>query len=322
MGKKETTFARLTAVGIIAGGIAVGTMVSGTALPAAKLPDTITMKTAGFVPEGVEYDTKNKRFLVGSLAEGTVFVVASDGTLTPFIKDPDLKSSVGLEVDEARNRLLVANSDSGVFSGKSAGQAKLGIYDLGSGKRVAMVDLAAAGPAEAKSHFANDLTVGPDGSVYVTDTMARVVYKVDPKNAVSVFVPNSFGDVKAISLNGIVAHPAGYLLVADSVAGDVYKVPLDKPETLSKVKLPEPVSGADGLLWHPDNSLIVVRNDKSQLVVSLKSSDDWATARLESKGASSTQQTTGALTENGVYVVHPFFADAKAMPVIERVTLK
>ena len=34
------------------------------------LPATILAKRGGFIPEGVEYDTKNKRLLTGSLAEG------------------------------------------------------------------------------------------------------------------------------------------------------------------------------------------------------------------------------------------------------------
>src|SRR5262245_42669992 len=169
---------------------------------------TIKINDAGFIPEGVEYDTKNKRFLVGSLAQGTVFAVASDGTLTPFVQDPDLKSSVGIEVDEERNRLLVPNSDASVFGGQGNGQAKLGIYDLTSGKRIAMVDLAAAGPKDAK-HFANDVTVGSDGSAYVTDTMARVIYKVDPKNTASVLLPNTFASIPQFQFNGIVFHPSG-----------------------------------------------------------------------------------------------------------------
>jgi sugar lactone lactonase YvrE len=284
-------------------------------------PATITLKAPGSLPEGIEYDTKNKRFLVGSLSEGTVYSVASDGTRKPFIQDPDLKSSVGIEVDEERNRLLVANSDRAVFGGQGAGQAKLGIYDLTSGKRIAMIDLAAAGPAEAKSHFANDLTVGKDGSVYVTNTMARVVYKVDPKHSVSVIVPNSFG-AGQVMLNGIVYHPSGYLLVAESTAGDIYKVSLSNPASLTKVKLPEQVNGADGIVWHPDGCLVVVRNDATKSVIALKSSDDWATARVDARGQFGAQGTTAAVKDGGVYVVQPFFADAKANPVIEHVTLK
>jgi sugar lactone lactonase YvrE len=304
---------------------ALGVMGCGSALAAEKMAEKITMNTPGVIPEGVEYDTKNKRFLAGSLAQGTVFVVGSDGVLTPFIKDPDLKSSVGIEVDEARNRLLVSNSDSSVFQGKSAGHAKLGVYDLTTGKRLAMVDLAAVGPAEAKAHFANDVSVGPDGSAYVTNTMAKVIYKVTPTYTASVFVPTaSFGAAaEKLGLNGIATHPDGYLLVADMNAGDIYKVPLDKPAALSKVKLSEQVQGADGLLWSSkDDSLIAIRNDKSQLVVALKSKDNWASAAAASKGMSSMQQTTAALTDEGVYVVHPFFTDAKAMPILERVVLK
>lgn len=284
-------------------------------------PTLITLKAPGSLPEGVEYDTKNKRFLVGSLSEGTVFTVANDGTRKPFIQDPDLKSSVGIEVDEERNRLLVANSDSAVFRGQSAGQAKLGIYDLTSGKRLAMVDLTSAGPADAKSHFANDVTVGKDGSIYVTNSMARVVYKVDPKNSVSVILPNTFG-AGQVMLNGIVFHPSGYLLAAESTAGDIYKVPLSNPGSFTKVKLPEPVTGADGIVWHPDGRLIVVRNDASRSVVALKSTDEWATAKVDARGQFGTQGTTAAVNDDGVYVVQPFFADAKANPVIEHVHLK
>lgn len=285
-------------------------------------PAVITFTTAGTIPEGVAYDSSNDRFLVGSLSKGTVFVVGNDGTLTPFVQDAELKSSVGIEVDEERNRLLVANSDSAVFQGKSAGQAKLGIYDLGSGERIAMIDLAAAGPKEAKAHFANDLAVGDDGSVYVTDSFARVIYKVDPSNAVSVFLPNSFGSAKDHMLNGIVFHPAGFLLVAETVTGDLYKVPVADPKSFTKVKVQDSVAGADGLVWHPNGSVIVVRNDNSLSAVALSSTDDWATASPAGKGTFSLQATTAAVAGDDVYVVHPHFGDANAMPSIERVSLQ
>lgn len=302
--------------------LALGALVGASVAAGAegKLPASIQMKTAGFLPEGVEYDTRNKRFLVGSLAQGTVFVVGNDGTLTPFIQDPDLTSSVGIEVDEERNRLLVANSDRAVFGGQAVGQAKLGIYALDTGKRLAMVDLAAVGPSGARSHFANDVAVGPDGSAYVTNSMARVVYKVNPQYKASVF--HTFAGEGRLMLNGIVAHPDGYLLVAESATGDLYKVPLDNPANTSKVKLDEPITGGDGMVWHPDGYLIVVRNDKSQSVVALRSQDNWASAAVGSRAPTSAQATTAALTDEGVYAVQPFFNDPKALPVLERVHLK
>ena len=80
----------------------------------------------------------------GSLAEGTIFTIGRDGSVVPFIRDADLVSSVGIEADEPRDRLLVTNSDRAVFGDQTAaGHAKLGIYNLTTGERLAMVDLGA-----------------------------------------------------------------------------------------------------------------------------------------------------------------------------------
>src|SRR5690606_40418533 len=71
---------------------------------AGELPDMIVIERGGFIPEGIEYDQTNERILVGSLAEGTVFEIAPDGTMTPVIEDGDLVSSVGIE-DRKSTRL-------------------------------------------------------------------------------------------------------------------------------------------------------------------------------------------------------------------------
>jgi sugar lactone lactonase YvrE len=293
-----------------------------TAAAAVDLPASITINTPGLSPEGIEYDTKNNRFLVGSITQGTVFVVANDGTLTPFIQDPDLKSSVGIEVDEERNRLLVANSDAAAFGGQVPGQAKLGVYDLDSGMRIAMVDLGALGPEGAKAHFANDMTVGKDGSVYVTDSLARVVFKVDPTYTPSVFLPNGFANKKEHVLNGIVYHPSGYLLVGESVEGKLFAVSETDANDISEVTLAEPVKGVDGLVWGTNGDLLVVRNDDSTRVVALRTEDDWKSAGVAGTGVFTGQATTGAVAGDAVFVVHPMMGDATVAPSIERVEIK
>ena len=145
------------------------------------LPGMIVAERGGFIPEGVEYDTANRRLLTGSLSEGSIFQIHGDGQLTTVVTDAELVSSVGIEADEPRGRLLVANADASVFQGDGTGQAKLGVYDLATGERIAMVDLAAAvtdAPADAV-YFANDVAVGADGTAYVTDTRMSVIYQVD-----------------------------------------------------------------------------------------------------------------------------------------------
>ena len=135
-------------------------------------PDVIVAERNQFLPEGIEYDPVNSRFLVGSLREGTVFEMGRDGRLTPAVEDPELVSSVGIEVDAVRGRLLVVNSDSSVFSSERTGQAKLGVFDLSSGERLAMIDLATTieDRTEKTVFFANDVTVDDEGAIYVTDT--------------------------------------------------------------------------------------------------------------------------------------------------------
>ena len=48
----------------------------------------------------------------------------------------------------------------------------MGVYNLTTGERIAMVDLAAAvdDPPDDARFFANDVAVADDGAAYVTDT--------------------------------------------------------------------------------------------------------------------------------------------------------
>ena len=282
------------------------------------LPASIVAERGGFVPEGIEYDALNGRILTGSLTEGSILQIHADGRVTTVVSDPDLVSSIGIEADEPGNRLLVANSDASVFEGAGRGQAKLGVYDLTTGDRITMVDLAATieDPPAELAHFANDVAVGDDGTAYVTDTRANVIYSVDPAYRASVFY--EFGAIEGLGLNGIVVHPDGYLLVAGGTT--LWKVPLTDPSDASPVALPEAVPGQDGVVWTADGRLAIVSNSDNR-VVALTSQDDWATAELAGVAPYETQATTVAVVGDDLYVIHPHFADADP-PSVERVMLR
>ncbi len=233
--------------------------------------------------------------------------------MTAFVTDPDLVSSVGIEVDEARDRLIAANSDSAVFQGGGRGQAKVGVYSLTTGERLAMADLGALLDAgEDASFFANDVTVGDDGTIYVTDTMQNVLYSVDTDYEASVFY--RFEPMEGLSLNGIEFHPDGYLIVVGGA--NLYKVPLDNPGETSRVSLPEPMRGADGIVFDSMGRLAVVSNSASR-VVALASDDDWQSATIDAVATFQGQATTGAAVGDDIYVVQPHFTDQDP-PVILR----
>ena len=281
-------------------------------------PATIVAERNQFLPEGVEYDQTNARFLVGSLREGSVFQLERDGRLTPVVEDPELVSSVGIEVDEERGRLLVVNSDSSIFASGGTGQAKLGVFDLSSGQRIAMVDLAATIEDRTKEtvFFANDVTVDDEGTIYISDTRTGAIYRVDEAYEASLL--HRFAPSEAFSPNGLVYHPSGYLLVAGGES--LYKVPLDDPASASQVNLPEPVPGADGVVWTTDGRLAIVANSANR-VVALTSSDEWNSAELVGAAPYDVMASTVAVVGDDLYVVHPHFRD-DGVPSVERVAFE
>jgi sugar lactone lactonase YvrE len=277
---------------------------------------TIVAKRGGFIPEGIEYDQIDHRYLTGSLVEGTIFEIHADGAVVPFVTDSTLVSSVGIEVDEPRDRLLVANSDRAVFQPGATGQAKLNVYSLTTGERLALVDLAAAigTPSDPPAYFANDLTVDLDGNVYVTDSRQNVIYKVTPDYQASVLYRFAGPLPGGAALNGIVYHSDGYLL---AVANEhIYKVPVANPAAMTEVMVDQPVPGQDGAVWSPDGPLAVVSNSAdAPMVVKLQSTDGWATAKRVAVAKVVGQATTAAAVGGDIYVIHPHFNDADA-PVI------
>lgn len=285
-----------------------------------EIPARIVIERGGFIPEGVEYDQANGRFLTGSLAEGSIFEIGLDGGMTAIITDPELVSSVGIEVDEPRDRLLVANSDSSVFGGGGRGQAKLGVFSLTTGERIAMVDLGTmlGDVPEDAAFFANDVTVSDDGIIFVTDTQMNVLYTVDNDYRASVL--HRFEPEEGLALNGLVHHSGGYLIVASLGNGNLYKVPVADPSQTSQVALPEPMAGADGVVWAANGDLVVVSNSSGK-VTALTSSDDWASAEISAVASYEGQATTGAAVGADIYVVHPHFADQDP-PMIERVSFE
>jgi sugar lactone lactonase YvrE len=262
----------------------------------------VAVERENLFPEGIEYNSSTGQFLLSSLAEGTVFAVQDDGSYRPFVKDAELIASIGLEVDAARNRLLVASGESRAGDDPAIKpQAALGIYDLTNGERLQFVDLIAIAP-EGK-HVANDVAVDAAGNAYITDSAAPMLYKVDPEGNASVFATGDLFKGSRGNLNGIVYHPDGYLLIAKPRDGVLLKMPVDKPEAVTQVKLDQPIPGADGLVWHPNGNLIVV-SGRLSLVLSLKSDDSWSSAKIERAVNTGQPATTATIRDGEVFVIY------------------
>ncbi|HZC26467.1 MAG TPA: hypothetical protein VE287_05550 [Actinopolymorphaceae bacterium] len=281
----------------------------------AHLPPVVAASAPAQHPEGVAWDPTRHAFLVSSLRHGTVSVVRADGSVRTLISDPRMISTLGIQVDARRNRVLVAFSDMGVGERTSPDTqmkvAGLGIFDLRTGTARHFVDLASV--AGEGLHVANDIAVAPDGTAYVADSLSESLVQVDVWGHASVLVrdarfhavssPTGFG------LNGIVWHPGGYLLAVKSWGGELFRITTGHKPTVTVVQTDKPIHNGDGLLLRRDGSLLAVTNplgpDGISAVRLLRTRDDWTSATTaELLPWPDAASTTAAATPDGDYVLY------------------
>lgn len=266
-------------------------------------PDVIKGSAPTLHPEGVAYDPTRGRFLVGSVKHGTVSVVQPDGSVRTLVDDPALITTMGLAVDVPRGRLLVANGDIGI-SNRSKPEtlrkiAGLGIYNLWTGRKIAYHDLGALDPT--RLHFGNDIAVAPDGTVFVTDSYNGAIYRVSRGKAeILIRDDRLMPVVRGNGSNGIVRTPRGDLLIAHSSGRALYKL---SGTELTQVTVDQPIGALDGLLLQK-GALIGIDNTAANRILTLRSTDNWTTAKVEASVPwPDRAPTTMAQSRCGVYVL-------------------
>lgn len=258
------------------------------------LPDRVVVSSEGLFPEGVEYDTLNQRFLVSSTADGMVRTVADDGTLEVLVADDRLPPSIGIEADEASNRLLVAATDMKM-------KGFLGIYDLTTGENIHLVDFRPLTPTDPE-HFINDVAVDSQGNAYVTDSYAGVIFRVDPQGNASIFLEDESFSTQ-FTLNGIVYHEVGNFLIAVQMPY-LIKIPLENPAAFTRINVAQLFPGADGLVLLNESTLVVVTNNPAK-VFRLETEDAFASAVVTGIfETGNVNPTTAAVRDGEAYVLY------------------
>lgn len=263
-------------------------------------PDLIVFSKLNLQPEGIEYDARRGRFVVGSLTEGTIYTVDDFGNIAVLVASPGLASTVGIQIDG--DRLLAA----GAFASGAIG---LGIYDLGTGAVLHVVDLGAV--AGGGSHLANDVAVDHNGNAYVTDTSAAVVYRVTPAGVASRFAE----DARLRLINGIDFHPDGYLIAATLTGPRLLRIPVDTPDQVAEVETSVRVGG-DGIVFRPDGALAVVGSafaadgsSRGAGVTLFTSDDGWHSAAVAGSWVAGALPTTAAKRGDDVHVIFAHLFD-------------
>jgi hypothetical protein len=207
------------------------------------------LKDPKLIPEGIAFDAAGKRFFIGSIAEHKIIVTDSKGEARDFSSPSDkLDAVLGLAVDPVRGHLYAVSTNGFEESAKKERRNAVVRYDLKEGR---YTDRFAA----LEAMELNDLTVAPDGTLYVTDSQTGSLFRKKPEEKML----TRFGETGALrGANGIALGGDGTLYVTLSTG--IARV---DPNTGEPARLPQPdtvVTGAcDGLYWH-EGDLLGIQN--------------------------------------------------------------
>ncbi|XP_031260101.1 uncharacterized protein LOC116118270 [Pistacia vera] len=268
--------------------------------------------SSGYMRECAKWDQSNRRFLVSFMGGGIGQVSVPEDYLPDtvldeltVVKEADLSgnASLGIAVDQPRNRLLVVVAD--LLRNKYNG---LAAYDLSTWKRLFLTQL--TGPSDEKS-FADDVAVDIEGNAYVTDAKASKIWKVGVEGELLSIIRSPLFTAKEwyknlVGLNGIVYHPDGFLIVIHTFTGNLFKIEIAKGEEIKLIKVDGgPLSFGDGLELLSPTKLVVAGNPSARLV---ESSDGWETASVVAKfsGPAHRLATAATVKDGRVYLNHMF----------------
>jgi sugar lactone lactonase YvrE len=231
--------------------------------------------------EGIAWRGKTKEFFFGDVHTRAVWARAPDGTVRRFSEATDILFGVfGLAVDEDRGALWAATSMVPGVSGYTTAQdgtAGLAEFDLDSGSLRRVVRL----PVDGLTRVLGDLTVAPDGSIYLPDSVGGTLWRLAPKGKeLERFMESD----EFVSLQGVVVAPDGKGLFLTDHANGVLRVDLAR-HTVRRLDAPPNTTliGLDGLALAPNGDLLAVQNGLHPLRVLRLSVDEAGTSVIDVK---------------------------------------
>ncbi|HVR41408.1 MAG TPA: hypothetical protein VMU84_20095 [Thermoanaerobaculia bacterium] len=201
------------------------------------------------ITESIVYDAKTRSFFISAVHKRKILRRDARGKLHDFITD-GIWGANGLGIDDKR-RILYASSSAydsvEGFVATQGNQAALFAFNADTGALLAKYDA-------PKGTFCDDLTVAPDGTVYVSDSTGSVLRLQPDAKELDTFVAK--GAMRSPQGS---AFGNGALYVAD-YGGAIWSV---DPKTATVTRVQEPTDlamiGIDGLEYH-DGTLIGIQN--------------------------------------------------------------
>jgi sugar lactone lactonase YvrE len=213
--------------------------------------------------EGIAYRARTGDLFLGDVHHRCIWRRDRTGQVTRFSADDDeLLGVFGLAIDEARNTLWAALTSVPEMSGyqpATRGQAALAEFNLTTIDLRRVIPV----PGDGRDHGVGDLAVAEDGTVYLPDSKAPVIWK---------YVPGAEEMERVVdspvfsSLQGIVVG-RGSLLVADYDNG-LFRVELSTGNIHALTPPPNTtLIGLDGLVAAPGGVVATQNGTEPQRVL-------------------------------------------------------
>jgi sugar lactone lactonase YvrE len=205
--------------------------------------------------------TKDGTIYVGSFNLGGVVKAAPGGKAAQFIKPgaAGSRSVLGVLADEKSGMLYVCSNDITGFGVPGPGETKgawLKAFDLAGGAPKGSYSL-----NDPKS-LCNDITVGADGTTYVTDSLTPNVYSLKPGGSTlevwatdPMWAPAKDG----VGLDGIAFGSDGNLYVTTYIPAALFRIAIKdgKAGAITALKTSRPLDHADALRTFGDGFLLI-----------------------------------------------------------------
>lgn len=222
------------------------------------------------IPEDIAFDESTGRFLVTSIRHRKVIWIDAGRKTGDWLSEGQdgLWGVLGIAIDQERKLVWITTEAIPHALGyreEDKNRSALLAYGLNDRRLRKRLEI----PDRSSPHELGDLTLAPDGTVYVSDGKAGRLYRATIDSPELELVSSDFGSPQGptLSVKNDVLYVADYVMGV--VAVDV------KKKTVSPLKHPVhlPLNGIDCLLRH-GRQLIAVQNGNDPVRVMLLQLDD------------------------------------------------
>lgn len=271
--------------------------------------------------EGIGVDPRERTFYVSEVTGGEIHRgdVRTGRTREWLPEGVDGRTTArGITTDE-KGRIYIAGGPNGLDNDRP----DLWVYDADG-------TLLAALRVDVPDAFLNDVTIGPDGAAYVTNSNAPQVFRVAREHGdwqvtrwadATGTIPTQIGP-NLFNLGGIVVAPDGdALIAAQGTTGDLWRFDLRSRKVTEIDTGGADLTNADGLVLE-GSTLIVIRNFARVITTLQLDRHARSAAVLEERPTDATRVfTTGKEARGRLLLVDSKFDEPVAAPPYEVVAV-